>query len=66
MILIGVIFVSLVIILLVVLLNTQVGLALRATGDNIAMGKANGIKVDRMKILVIHLSQFSYCRNNKD
>ena len=50
-ILIGVIFVTLVIILLVVLLNTQVGLALRATGDNIAMGEANGIKVDRMKIL---------------
>ena len=50
-ILIGVIFVALVIILLVVLLNTQVGLALRATGDNIAMGEANGIKVDRMKIL---------------
>ncbi|RCW17013.1 ABC transporter permease [Streptococcus gallolyticus] len=49
--LIGLIFVALVIILLVVLLNTQVGLALRATGDNIAMGEANGIKVDRMKIL---------------
>ena len=31
--------------------NTQVGLALRATGDNLAMGEANGIKVDRMKIL---------------
>ncbi|SDQ40325.1 putative ABC transport system permease protein [Streptococcus equinus] len=50
-ILIGVIFVALVILLLVVLLNTQMGLALRATGDNFAMGEANGIKVDRMKIL---------------
>lgn len=50
-ILIGVIFVALVILLLVVLLNTQMGLALRATGDNLAMGEANGIKVDRMKIL---------------
>ena len=49
-ILIGVIFVALVILLLVVLLNTQMGLALRATGDNLAMGEANGIKVDRMKI----------------
>ncbi|SFG04616.1 ABC transporter substrate binding protein [Streptococcus equinus] len=49
-ILIGVIFVALVILLLVVLLNTQLGLALRATGDNLAMGEANGIKVDRMKI----------------
>jgi len=28
-----------------------VRLALRATGDNLAMGEANGIKVDRMKIL---------------
>lgn len=49
-ILIGVIFVALVILLLVVLLNTQLGLALRATGDNLAMGEANGIKVERMKI----------------
>ncbi|MGT2907443.1 ABC transporter substrate binding protein [Streptococcus dentiloxodontae] len=47
----GVIFVSLVIGLLVILLNTQIGLALRATGDNLAMGEANGIKVVRMKIL---------------
>ena len=50
-ILLGLIFVALVILLLVILFNTQVGLALRATGDNIAMGEANGIKVDRMKIL---------------
>ena len=49
--LLGLIFVSLVVFMLVVLLNTQVGLALRATGDNLAMGEANGIKVDRMKIL---------------
>ncbi|MCC9683473.1 ABC transporter permease, partial [Streptococcus agalactiae] len=32
-------------------LNTQLGLALRATGDNEAMGQANSIKVDRMKML---------------
>lgn len=50
-ILLGLIFISLVILMLVVLLNTQMGLALRATGDNLAMGEANGIKVDRMKIL---------------
>ncbi len=50
-ILLGLIFVSLVVFMLVVLLNTQVGLALRAIGDNLAMGEANGIKVDRMKIL---------------
>jgi putative ABC transport system permease protein len=54
--LIGAIFVAIVILSLVVLLNTQIGLALRATGDNLAMGEANGIKVDRMKILGYMLS----------
>ena len=49
-ILLGIGFVSLVIFLLILLLNTQLGLALRATGDNLAMGEANGIKVDRIKI----------------
>ncbi|MCS4487879.1 ABC transporter permease [Streptococcus sciuri] len=49
--LIGSIFVILVILILYLFLNTQLGLALRATGDNVAMGQANGIKVDRMKIL---------------
>ena len=49
-ILLGVGFVSLVIFLLILLLNTQLGLALRATGDNLAMGEANGIKVNRIKI----------------
>ena len=49
--LIGSVFVVLVILILYLFLNTQLGLALRATGDNVAMGQANGIKVDRMKIL---------------
>lgn len=31
------------------LLKTQVGLALRSTGDNIPMVEANGINVDQMK-----------------
>lgn len=48
---IGLLFVSLVILVLYLLLNTQVGLALRATGDNVDMGQANGINIDRMKIL---------------
>ncbi|MFS1664610.1 ABC transporter permease [Streptococcus sp. zg-JUN1979] len=47
---VGAFFVTLVIFVLYLLLNTQLGLALRATGDNVAMGQANGIKVDRMKI----------------
>ena len=49
-ILLGIGFVNLVIFLLILLLNTQLGLALRATGNNLAMGEANGIKVDRIKI----------------
>lgn len=52
----GLIFVALVIGALVVMMNTQIGLALRATGDNLAMGEANGIKVDRMKILSYMIS----------
>lgn len=53
---IGTIFVIVVIILLTLLLNTQVGLALRSTGDNIPMSEANGINVDRMKIYGYMLS----------
>lgn len=54
--LIGAIFVLLVIALLTLLLNTQVGLALRSTGDNIPMSEANGINVDKMKIYGYMLS----------
>ncbi|HFH9837316.1 TPA: ABC transporter permease [Streptococcus suis] len=53
---IGTIFVIVVIILLTLLLNTQVGLALRSTGDNIPMSEANGINVDNMKIYGYMLS----------
>lgn len=54
--LIGMIFVVLVIALLTLLLNTQIGLALRSTGDNIPMSEANGINVDKMKIYGYMLS----------
>lgn len=54
--LIGAIFVVVVIALLTILLNTQVGLALRSTGDNIPMSEANGINVDKMKIYGYMLS----------
>lgn len=47
---IGAVFVVVVILLLTLLLKTQVGLALRSTGDNIPMSEANGINVDHMKI----------------
>ncbi|MGT2800642.1 ABC transporter permease [Streptococcus sp. zg-86] len=53
---IGAIFVLVVIALLTLLLNTQVGLALRSTGDNIPMSEANGINVDKMKIYGYMLS----------
>lgn len=38
------------------LLHTEVGLALRATGDNERMARAQGIDTDRMKILCIAVS----------
>lgn len=53
---IGGIFVLVVIALLTLLLKTQVGLALRSTGDNIPMSEANGINVDQMKIYGYMLS----------
>ena len=46
--LIGIVCVGLVILILYLFLNTQLGLAL---SDNEAMGQANSIKVDRMKML---------------
>lgn len=50
-IIIGIIFIALVILSLMLFLNTQLGLSLRATGDNIHMGQANGINVNQMKVL---------------
>ncbi|HEL1586894.1 TPA: ABC transporter permease [Streptococcus suis] len=54
--LIGAVFVIVVILLLTLLLNTQIGLAIRSTGDNIPMSEANGINVDNMKIYGYMLS----------
>lgn len=42
---------AIIIILLVTFLNTEIGLALRATGDNETMSSANGINTKRMKTL---------------
>lgn len=42
---------ALIIIFLVTFLNTEIGLALRATGDNETMSAANGINTRRMKTL---------------
>ncbi|EGJ26909.1 ABC transporter permease [Streptococcus porcinus] len=68
---IGVIAVFILILLLTLLLKTQVGLALRSTGDNIPMSEANGINTDKMKILgymisngLIALCGALLCQNN--
>lgn len=53
---IGLIFVLFVIAFLVILMNTQIGLVLRSTGDNIPMTEANGVNVEHMKILGYMLS----------
>lgn len=54
--LIGLVVVALVLGLLVVLLNTEIGLALRSTGDNMPMSTANGINTDTMLMLGYALS----------
>lgn len=46
-----VLILAIIIILLVTFLNTEIGLALRATGDNETMSSANGINTKRMKTL---------------
>lgn len=53
---IGAVVLILVLGLLTLLLNTEIGLALRSTGDNIPMSDANGINTDAMKILGYALS----------
>ncbi|KHD44831.1 ABC transporter permease [Streptococcus hongkongensis] len=67
----GGIFVLLVIAVLTLLMKTQLGLALRSTGDNIPMSESNGIKTDNMKILgymisngLIALCGALLCQNN--
>lgn len=47
----GAIFAVVVIVLLVLFFSTEIGLAIRATGDNPAMSEANGIKTDSMKMI---------------
>lgn len=47
----GVIFTVVVIFLLFLFFQTEIGLAVRATGDNLAMSEANGINTDNMKII---------------
>ncbi|HEL0802287.1 TPA: ABC transporter permease [Streptococcus equi subsp. zooepidemicus] len=67
----GFVFVTVVILLLALLMKTQLGLALRSTGDNGPMSEANGIKTDQMKIMgsmlsngLIALCGALLCQNN--
>lgn len=53
---VGLVVLALVLGLLTLLLYTELGLALRSTGDNIPMSAANGINTDAMKILGYALS----------
>ncbi|MDH6364895.1 putative ABC transport system permease protein [Enterococcus sp. PF1-24] len=52
----GCVVVALVITLLVLFFKTEIGLAIRSTGDNIAMSEANGINTDNMKLIGYMLS----------
>lgn len=51
MLVIGGVMIALVILVLFLFFNTGLGLAIRATGDNETMSKANGVRTDRMKII---------------
>jgi len=48
---VGVVFVTIVLVILRLFFNTEIGCVLRATGENEAMAKAQGVNTDRMKIL---------------
>lgn len=47
----GLLVALIVVTVLVLFLRTETGLAIRATGDNLAMSEANGINTDTMKII---------------
>lgn len=53
---VGCIFAALIILLLYFFFKTEIGLAIRATGDNDAMSEANGINTDTMKLIGYMLS----------
>lgn len=55
-IIVGVLFALLVILVLHFFFKTEMGLAIRATGDNDAMSEANGINTDNMKLIGYMLS----------
>lgn len=52
----GLLILGLIIMLLVFFFKTEIGLAIRATGDNLEMSEANGIHTNTMKIIGYMLS----------
>ncbi|GCF94597.1 ABC transporter permease [Enterococcus florum] len=58
-IIIGLLVAILVILLLVLFFRTEIGLAIRATGDNPDMSEANGIRTENMKLLGYMISNGS-------
>lgn len=52
----GAAFTLLVVFILFLFFRTEIGLAIRATGDNLAMSEANGINTDNMKMIGYMLS----------
>ena len=52
---VGIVFVCIVILLLKLFFNTELGYVLRATGDNEAMVKAQGVSTNKMKLLGLML-----------
>ncbi|GKQ43211.1 branched-chain amino acid ABC transporter permease [Companilactobacillus sp. RD055328] len=53
---IGIIFISIIILLLSIFLNTEMGQALIATGDNEVMAESLGVSTDNMKIIGLMVS----------
>lgn len=48
---VGLLIAALIVALLFIFFKTEIGLAIRATGDNIDMSEANGINTDNMKMI---------------
>ena len=53
---VGLVAVTIVIVLLHLFFHTEMGLAIRSTGDNVAMSEANGIRINTMQIIGFMLS----------
>ncbi|MGT2933464.1 ABC transporter permease [Streptococcus catagoni] len=52
----GLVFLLVILLALTLFMRTQIGLALRASGDNLPMSASNGVYTDQMKIIAYMLS----------